>query len=174
MRIWQVYPYRVCFGANGQAVVLSIPIRFGTCPETLAANCLHRKPLLPAYIQLYHENGEQLPCDPLPMYSLSDPRTPPPTYTPIYHLHSSAASSRSSSPHSAIRMSTPEVDILDLQPSSANSSDDGHGSASTIARPPMRFLPPWTARSTGAGTGPGVGVGVGKCQAGPVPIASHA
>lgn len=152
------------FTADSQAVVLSVPIRFGTCPETIAANCLYRKPLLPAYIQLYHENGEQLPCDPLPMYNLTDPTTPPPSYTPTYRIPSPlpAAISRSSSPSSSItRLSTPEVDILDLQTPSANSSDDGHGSASNIniARPPLRFLQPWsTAR-------PAV-----KCQATSVPV----
>jgi hypothetical protein len=146
-------------------VVLSVPIRFGTCPETIAATCLYRKPLLPAYIQLYHENGEQLPCDPLPIYNLTDPTTPSPSYTPTYRLPSpppSPGPSRSSSPQSAIaRLSTPEVDILDFQTPSANSSDDGHGSSGAIPRAPIRFLHPWnTARP------------MAKCQAPSVPVVS--
>ena len=148
---------------TSQAVVLSVPIQFGTCPQSMAATFRYRKPLLPAYIQLYHENGEQLPCDPLPIYNPVDPTTPPPSYTSHQPMSSLLAprggSSRSSSP--SARSSTSEIDTLDLRTPSPPSSDDGHGSGSHTPTPAprnaIRFHHPWASVRP-----------IAKCQAVPV------
>ena len=44
-------------------VVLTTPIRFGTCSDTLG-----RPRGIPAYVEMFHENGELRLCDPLPLY----------------------------------------------------------------------------------------------------------
>jgi hypothetical protein len=138
---------------DNQAVVLSVPIQFGTSPQSVSAMCKHPKPLLPAYIQLYHENGEQLQCDPLPIYNPIDPTIPPPSYTSSHSISSLLASttgssssrSRSSSP--SARSSTSEIDTLDLRDPSPEISDDGHASASNTTTPAprhaIRFHHPW-------------------------------
>ncbi|EIW67223.1 hypothetical protein TREMEDRAFT_64469 [Tremella mesenterica DSM 1558] len=48
-------------------VLLSTPIRFGTCQDTLPLSASSRSQL-PPYIQLFHENGDLRECDPLPLY----------------------------------------------------------------------------------------------------------
>ncbi|WVQ78789.1 hypothetical protein IAT38_000880 [Cryptococcus sp. DSM 104549] len=62
----------VCKSANGEdaVVLLSTPIRFGTCPATIPTTTPRSAPL-PAYIQLFLENGDLRECDPLPLYSES-------------------------------------------------------------------------------------------------------
>ncbi|WRT65772.1 uncharacterized protein IL334_002721 [Kwoniella shivajii] len=81
----------VCRNANGggdtQVVILSTPIKFGTCPLTMPSATPRRAPALPAYIQLFHENGELRECDPLPIYITQDSPTSPPT-SPIIQIRS--------------------------------------------------------------------------------------
>ncbi|OCF56500.1 hypothetical protein L486_05350 [Kwoniella mangroviensis CBS 10435] len=98
-----------------QVVILSTPIKFGTCPSTMPS--IKDKPTpLPAYIQLFHENDDLRECDSLPVYtgssssSSSDsnssatevpvPDTPAPSYASLYPLTTRPCSSRSPSPSS--------------------------------------------------------------------------
>ncbi|ODN86543.1 hypothetical protein L198_07237 [Cryptococcus wingfieldii CBS 7118] len=75
----------VCKNAHGddaQVVLLSTPIRFATCPTTLPSRSA-KTPALPAYIQLFLENGDLRECDPLPLYEDCLPPSPPaPTPAP--------------------------------------------------------------------------------------------
>ncbi|WWC60381.1 uncharacterized protein I303_102953 [Kwoniella dejecticola CBS 10117] len=103
----------VCKNGNSddtQVVILSTPIKFGTRPSTMPSNKEKPAPL-PAYIQLFHENGEQREGDPLPLYSKSDaisptassravPESPTPSYASLYPLTARPCSSRSPSPSS--------------------------------------------------------------------------
>ena len=85
-------------------VILTTPIRFGTCPSTIPGAV--SKTSLPAYLQLFHENGDLRECDPLPLYSMptsemapSSSYSPPiPDYESLYPDTPSASSSRASSP----------------------------------------------------------------------------
>ncbi|WWC88092.1 uncharacterized protein L201_002996 [Kwoniella dendrophila CBS 6074] len=90
---------------NGtQVVILSTPIKFGTCPSTMPDARPDAVPL-PAYIQLFHENGDLRECDALPIYTKSDlfqsktsseetsttestslPNSPTPSYASLYPL----------------------------------------------------------------------------------------
>ncbi|WVQ65031.1 uncharacterized protein L199_003201 [Kwoniella botswanensis] len=94
-----------------QVVILSTPIKFGTRPSTMPS--FKDKPTpLPAYIQLFHENGDLRECDPLPVYTGSTPTpslpatevpvpdTPAPSYASLYPLTTRPCSSRSPSPSS--------------------------------------------------------------------------
>ncbi|ORY29829.1 hypothetical protein BCR39DRAFT_505406 [Naematelia encephala] len=70
---------RAAPGAPETTVILTTPIRFGTCPSTCPSSSSSTSPdhiQLPAYVQLFRENGEQRECDPLPLYT---PPTPLPT-----------------------------------------------------------------------------------------------
>jgi hypothetical protein len=73
-----------------QAVLLSAPIHFGTTPATLYAD---KPPSLPPYVQLFHENGDQRECDPLPLYTEPEPCLSILTPTTIQPPHSLLASS---------------------------------------------------------------------------------
>jgi hypothetical protein len=53
-------------------IVLTTPIRFGTLPATHPDSKLRADTHLPAYIQLFHENGDLRECDPLPLYTRDD------------------------------------------------------------------------------------------------------
>ena len=83
-------------------VILTTPIRFGTCPSTIPGAV--SKTSLPAYLQLFHENGDLRECDPLPLYSMptsemapSSSYSPPiPDYESLYPDTPSASSSRAS------------------------------------------------------------------------------
>ncbi|OCF40063.1 hypothetical protein I317_06138 [Kwoniella heveanensis CBS 569] len=104
----------VCRNIDGgkedtQVVILSTPIRFGTCPSTMPSSST-KAPSLPAYIQLFHENGDLRECDALPVYSKSEdgsdeisdrppvqapiPSEPAPSYNSLFS--SSAPSSATS------------------------------------------------------------------------------
>jgi hypothetical protein len=70
-------------------VTLTTPLRFGTCPATYPTINPRTTPLLPAYCQIFHENGDLRECDPLPLYTRSPsdsapellvPRSPAPEY----------------------------------------------------------------------------------------------
>jgi hypothetical protein len=149
---------------DGQIVVLSVPIRFATSPTTEEVvqgdTCILRKPTLPAYIQMFHENGEQRQCDPLPMYTPSTASTPPPSYYPIAEAmvpssplpclsrsatptvgpsHMTRPSTSSSSGSSS---SSPDDESSDFEPPM---SDDGHGSIGsnrTTTSTPSSLFPP--------------------------------
>lgn len=54
-------------------IVLTTPIRFGTLPGTHPDSRVKAVDHLPAYIQLFHENGDLRECDPLPIYSKDEP-----------------------------------------------------------------------------------------------------
>ncbi|WVN90688.1 uncharacterized protein L203_105930 [Cryptococcus depauperatus CBS 7841] len=100
---------------DAQVVLLSTPIRFGTCPTTIPSERA-RPESLPAYIQLFLENGDLRECDPLPLYSEcvepastlvhapAVPATPAPDYSSLLSASCAATntiSSRSSSPFSS-------------------------------------------------------------------------
>ncbi|KAL7424651.1 hypothetical protein Q5752_000335 [Cryptotrichosporon argae] len=93
----------VCTDADGTSTTLTLrtPIRFGTHPATSPVParrayssicpdvpvCLPAMGTLPAYVQVFHENGEPRECDPLPVYARVDPeraaaepRSPSPAY----------------------------------------------------------------------------------------------
>ncbi|WVR03745.1 hypothetical protein IAU60_000740 [Kwoniella sp. DSM 27419] len=59
--------YRMPDSDTLHEVTFTAAIRFGTCHSTLPTD-IPRGPLLPAYVQLYHENGQPRSCDPLPLY----------------------------------------------------------------------------------------------------------
>ncbi|ORX35217.1 hypothetical protein BD324DRAFT_631851 [Kockovaella imperatae] len=93
--------------SDGKAVsvILSTPIRFGTSLLTLPRASSTTQPSLPAYVQLFHENGDLRQCDPLPLYSgpiqvaapvISSHAPPSPSSTP--HRISSSKECLSSSP----------------------------------------------------------------------------
>ncbi|KAK4690062.1 hypothetical protein P7C73_g25, partial [Tremellales sp. Uapishka_1] len=85
-----------------QVVILSTPIRFGTCPSTMpSAN--RSSPALPAYIQLFHENGELRECDALPLYT-DTPDTPAPTYSESMQVAPEPLHAQSSPPPSPAKM----------------------------------------------------------------------
>ena len=99
-----------------QSMMLSTPIRFGTSLSTLPDASSSSAPPLPAYIQLFHENGDLRKCDPLPLYSgpaqiaapvvashtlspiapkLASPMSPTPSYDSLFpsaHTHSRSPS----------------------------------------------------------------------------------
>ncbi|KAK8861654.1 hypothetical protein IAR55_002477 [Kwoniella newhampshirensis] len=58
---------RIVGSDQPQAIIITTPIRFGTSPTTVPL-CGPKEVALPAYIQLYHENGERRLCDPPPLY----------------------------------------------------------------------------------------------------------
>jgi len=49
-------------------IILTTPIRFASAPTTMLGR-LEAEPRLPAYIQVFHENGDLRQCDPLPLYA---------------------------------------------------------------------------------------------------------
>jgi hypothetical protein len=137
-----------------QVVVLTTPIRFGTSPATeeiiRAGSRSLRESVLPAYIQAFHENGEQRQCDPLPLYTKTAYSDPPPLYYTIAHSIGStyplACTSRSSTPivgppsrsltlpqrprwsrATSSSSSTPTPSSDDESDFGPGSSDDGHG-----------------------------------------------
>jgi len=84
---------------------LTAPIRFGTSPMTLPDQ--ESSGLLPAYCQVYHENGDLRQCDPLPLYTQGPsnvsvnqegPTCPAPTYQSLFPESLSAALTRSTTP----------------------------------------------------------------------------
>ncbi|WWC68563.1 uncharacterized protein I206_102492 [Kwoniella pini CBS 10737] len=89
-----------------QNILLSTPIRFGSCPSTMPS-AQRKTPPLPTYLQLFHGNGDQR-CDPLPIYDRFDepltcirpvPTSPAPSYASLYPSNATH-SLRSSSPSS--------------------------------------------------------------------------
>jgi hypothetical protein len=79
-------------GNVNKIIRLTAPIRFGTSPVTILGPKSGEE-LLPAYIQVYHENGDLRQCDPLPLYSEAalaastnpgTPASPVPTYKSLF------------------------------------------------------------------------------------------
>jgi hypothetical protein len=136
-------------GSTQTVVNLSTPIRFGTCLDTMPGGKNHS--YLPAYVQLFHENGELRDCDPLPLYeryedmvvepevakTKSEPLAP--DYKSLYP--SSAAPSRAGSPVASSSGST-------YRPPSPSGSSGGSEAADTESA--FSHSPATVWRSAGA------------------------
>ncbi|WVQ93510.1 hypothetical protein IAU59_000584 [Kwoniella sp. CBS 9459] len=155
-----------------QVVILSTPIRFGTCPSTMPSTST-KSLALPAYIQLFHENGDLRECDALPMYFKSEhgheecsdhailqsmPNEPAPSYSSLFASPASnACSSRSPSPSSSSysserSLSSSSLGRRERSSSPLPSSDDepmdvdGVTSSDDESRISRTLVPPQTAR----------------------------
>jgi len=62
----------------GKVVTLRTPIRFCTSLDTISTIDGPKYLPLPAYVQLFHENGDIRQCDPLPLYSETEDSNPAP------------------------------------------------------------------------------------------------
>ncbi|WWD16427.1 hypothetical protein CI109_100853 [Kwoniella shandongensis] len=122
--------------SESTAVTFSTPIRFGTSVRTMPTTGPKMAPL-PAYIQLFHENGDPRPGEPVPAYSapvalstaspprpqtastnVSPPLSPVPTYESLFpESYTTPSSSRSPSPSTS---STISNDYPSEQSSPAN------------------------------------------------------
>nr|XP_019050465.1 hypothetical protein I302_00899 [Kwoniella bestiolae CBS 10118]OCF29395.1 hypothetical protein I302_00899 [Kwoniella bestiolae CBS 10118] len=145
---------------DNQVVILSTPIKFGTCPSPIPSSKPKPAPL-PAYIQLFHENGDLRECDALPIYSKSNSSTPEveaaesisvpiqeptPSYASLYPLTARPCSSRSPSPSSLASSSSssllgrrdrssspsPSSEYEPMDVDSIGSSDDEHSTTGRI------------------------------------------
>lgn len=140
-------------------MVLTTPIRFGSSPKTMP-RAGPPPPSLPAYIQLFHENGELRECDPLPLYPTPIPTCRPPAYTPHNRLMAPVLPSdltRTKSPGIGSRFHYPQLstssssvdESMDLDPST--SSDDGHSDVSSSSTSNVRPIPIPTMAGVGLG-----------------------
>ena len=112
---------------------MSTPLRFGTAPsQPRGTVCVDSRLVpavpLPAYTQLYHENGEQRDGEPLPLYEPSQPLDDPPSFDSLLPSVSREGLelSRESTP-------TPPVDDGDAMEVDGSSSEDDEDAGSSAA-----------------------------------------
>ena len=118
----------VCRNAGAMTdtvVILSTPVRFGSCITTCPSST--KAAPLPAYVQLFHENGELRECDPLPVYARyleqAEPLPPVPQYDSVFpsvpacsiegHAEDPSSPPRAPSPTGSATSSTSDVMDID-------------------------------------------------------------
>lgn len=111
-----------------------MPIRLGTSQATTAKRHPSVNPTLPAYVQLFHENGDLRECDPLPLYTVADDATSGKSQSQtLCHADQRRPHSSSNTPdstsHASESMTSPsldeamETDDVDDQDVSGTSAD---------------------------------------------------
>jgi hypothetical protein len=132
-------------------VILSTPLRFGTapaCPTTsqLSNDATVPTVHLPAYTQLFHENGEQRDGEPLPMYELNGPSDQPPTFDSISTPVAAALSReglellRQPTPIQPVVPDADDNDLMDVDGSGSEDEEASNAGGSTSSDNPSPAL----------------------------------
>lgn len=133
-------------GSDAESVIiLTTPIRFASAPTTLPGRS-STATRLPAYIQVFHENGDVRQCDPLPVYTAraqdagpapeGETLPPVPPYKSLFPEDSTF-----------LRVPSPSTSIESLRSTSLSGSSSS-GAADAIDMDPRRSSPSFAGSAT--------------------------